>query len=114
MANPQGMMVPGAQDLAVDTAMSVTVSGQPYFITRDSGGFMAVSAICTHMGCTVGFDSTGPMFDCPCHGSQYKIDGTVLQGPATQPLERALLCKNSSGELVIDTSLSVPTTDRLT
>ncbi|HET8560113.1 MAG TPA: Rieske (2Fe-2S) protein [Marmoricola sp.] len=55
------------------------------------GEFKAFSAICTHAGCTVGAVSGGTI-DCPCHGSEFSIkDGSVLQGPATQPLpERKL------------------------
>ncbi len=114
MANPEGMVVPGAENLAVDTAMAVTVDGAPYFIARDAGGFMALSAICTHMGCTVGFTAGQATFDCPCHGSEYKIDGTVMFGPAPRALERVLLCRNSSNQLVIDTTQDVTTSDRLT
>ncbi|AJF68397.1 FAD-dependent oxidoreductase [Streptomyces vietnamensis] len=42
---------------------------------------------CTHMGCELGFDETEQTWQCPCHGSRFASDGTVLQGPATRPLE---------------------------
>ena len=48
----------------------------------------AVSAICTHMGCTVDYKKETGQIDCPCHGSQYALDGSVLRGPAKQPLKR--------------------------
>lgn len=51
-----------------------------------SGTFKGFSAICTHQQCTVS-EVTGGTIRCPCHGSQYKVaDGSVVVGPATQPL----------------------------
>lgn len=46
----------------------------------------AFSAICTHQGCTVGSVQDGTI-NCPCHGSKFAVaDGSVVDGPATQPL----------------------------
>ncbi|MEU6477637.1 FAD-dependent oxidoreductase [Streptomyces sp. NPDC047017] len=54
----------------------------------EEGGVHALSARCTHLGCLVAFNSAERAWECPCHGSRFDIDGSVLQGPATRPLER--------------------------
>lgn len=54
---------------------------------RDARGELhEVSAKCTHLGCTVRFNSAETSWDCPCHGSRFSIDGEVLDGPASTPL----------------------------
>jgi glycine/D-amino acid oxidase-like deaminating enzyme/nitrite reductase/ring-hydroxylating ferredoxin subunit len=57
-------------------------------VHRDAkGGLHAVSARCTHMGCIVDWNEAEASWDCPCHGSRFAVDGSVLQGPAVAPLE---------------------------
>jgi Rieske Fe-S protein len=46
----------------------------------------ALDAICTHMRCTVAYNALNISLDCPCHGSTYEVDGTVIGGPAPRPL----------------------------
>ena len=46
----------------------------------------ALSAICTHQGCTMNIPSSGTELDCPCHGSVCSLSGQVLQGPANRPV----------------------------
>jgi len=54
----------------------------------EQGETHAVSPSCTHMGCLVAFNGVELSWECPCHGSRFDLDGTVLQGPATRPLRR--------------------------
>jgi Rieske Fe-S protein len=54
----------------------------------DAGELNVVSAVCTHLGCIVSFNTAEKSWDCPCHGSRFATDGTVLQGPAVKPLPR--------------------------
>lgn len=57
---------------------------------RDASGTLHLrSASCTHLGCIVHWNGTEQCWDCPCHGSQFAPDGSVLNGPATAPLPPA-------------------------
>lgn len=59
----------------------------PVYVHRLAGAeFTAVLTRCTHQGCTAA--PAGPRIVCPCHGSEYSPDGTVLQGPAERDLFR--------------------------
>lgn len=65
----------------------VSVDGRKVAVYRtDDGNLVALSAKCTHMGCTVGWNSADKSWDCPCHGSRYAPTGAVLNGPAAKPL----------------------------
>jgi glycine/D-amino acid oxidase-like deaminating enzyme/nitrite reductase/ring-hydroxylating ferredoxin subunit len=48
-----------------------------------------LSAVCPHLGCVVAWNSTEKTWDCPCHGSKYRADGRVYQGPANSDLASA-------------------------
>src|SRR3954470_3060968 len=53
----------------------------------DDGTLHAVSAVCTHLGCQVQWNSAERSWDCPCHGSRFEVTGRVIQGPAVKDLE---------------------------
>src|ERR1700754_2405217 len=58
-------------------------------VFRDEGGVHKLSAVCPHLGCIVAWNSTEKTWDCPCHGSKYRADGRVYQGPAISDLSKA-------------------------
>ncbi|MBX7116895.1 MAG: FAD-dependent oxidoreductase [Myxococcaceae bacterium] len=66
----------------------VRTGANPVAAYRDDDGTLhVVSGICTHLGCTVSFNTAEKSWDCPCHGSRFSVDGDVLVGPALKPLE---------------------------
>jgi nucleotide-binding universal stress UspA family protein/nitrite reductase/ring-hydroxylating ferredoxin subunit len=75
------------QDLKPGEGAVVVAEGKKVAAYRDPEGTIhAVTARCTHMGCTVGWNDAEGTWDCPCHGSRYALDGTVIQGPAERNL----------------------------
>ncbi|MGH7457663.1 MAG: ubiquinol-cytochrome c reductase iron-sulfur subunit [Longimicrobiaceae bacterium] len=70
-----------------------------YVLALDGGEYAALSPVCTHLGCTVNIE--GARLVCPCHGSTYDREGSVLRGPAERPLQRFPATVTPGGELVI-------------
>ena len=68
-------------------------------------GFEALSLICPHLGCQVENNPDG--FECPCHGSVFLEDGSLVRGPAFQPLHKFHLELSAEGHLILDTSVPV-------
>ena len=61
-------------------------------VRRDEAGDLHVlSARCTHLGCIVRWNEAESSWDCPCHGSRFAADGTVVEGPAVDDLPRETL-----------------------
>jgi glycine/D-amino acid oxidase-like deaminating enzyme/nitrite reductase/ring-hydroxylating ferredoxin subunit len=66
----------------------LSLDGRQVAVYRDENGTVTKrSAICTHMACTVDWNEAERTWDCPCHGSRFKVDGAVVAGPAESPLE---------------------------
>jgi Rieske Fe-S protein len=60
------------------------------FLTRDGGQLRAFAITCPHLGCSYDFDDGKQHFVCPCHGSEFALDGSVIHGPATAPLSHLM------------------------
>jgi glycine/D-amino acid oxidase-like deaminating enzyme/nitrite reductase/ring-hydroxylating ferredoxin subunit len=81
--------VSSVDELAPGTAGLVNDgSGQWATYVDEDGVAHQVSPTCTHLGCRVEFNAEEREWDCPCHGSRFGLDGSLLQGPATRPLRR--------------------------
>jgi cytochrome b6-f complex iron-sulfur subunit len=100
------------------------------FVFREGNTFHAVSAVCTHLGCTVRAEALSQpevatiegqslrlthRFLCPCHGSKYTGDGSNVSGPAPKPLAwYHLSVSPDDGQLVVDLARTVERDFRLT
>ena len=77
------------ENLRAGEGAIVEHDGERVAAARDDDGTLhAVSARCTHLGCLVQWNNAERSWDCPCHGSRFGVDGTVLEGPAVHRLER--------------------------
>ena len=75
-------------DLAPGHGGLVDVGGKRLAVYKAEDGTLTVlSPRCQHMGCTVDWNDAEHTWDCPCHGSRYRKDGTVFQGPAKRDLD---------------------------
>ena len=85
----RGSEVDSVDDLQPGAGAVLRIGHQRCAVYRDDDGVLhGVSARCTHLGCLVHFNDGEVAWECPCHGSRFGVDGSVLQGPANRPLER--------------------------
>ncbi|MFX0144668.1 MAG: ubiquinol-cytochrome c reductase iron-sulfur subunit [Candidatus Hodarchaeota archaeon] len=71
-----------------------------YVLTEDGRDFVAMSNICTHLGCRIRWVADSEQFFCPCHNGVFDKDGSVVAGPPPRPLDRFDL-KIEDGQLYI-------------
>jgi cytochrome b6-f complex iron-sulfur subunit len=84
-----------------------------FWLVRFDDRFVALSATCTHLGCTPRYLGTEDKFKCPCHGSGFRgrslgwpVLGTNYEGPAPRPLERFELALADDGQIVVDKGIA--------
>lgn len=78
-------------------------NGQFYLIRYTDGGFIALSLICTHLGCSIGWNAEKDQFVCPCHASAFDNKGNVMSPPAPRALD-AYKVIIEDGIVKVDTS----------
>lgn len=103
---PSTVFIAGRPD---DYAMnSVTqLTAQKTLILRTKRGFQALSAVCTHLGCITRWVEDQGVIACPCHGSKFRVDGDVIDGPAPKPLPQLMISLNDNGELLVNKNIVV-------
>lgn len=79
--------------------------GRSVYVLRDTDGFYAISAVCTHLGCIVKLHSG--VFECPCHGSRFTLNGDVISGAAPKALEWYAISMAPDGQLIVDEGIKV-------
>ncbi|RPE79776.1 FAD-dependent oxidoreductase [Vulcaniibacterium tengchongense] len=81
--------VQGLDQVPPGAGRIVEVDGRKCAVYRDpEGGLTVLSPVCPHLKCHVAWNPEAGSWDCPCHGSRFRPDGSVLEGPATAPLAR--------------------------
>ena len=76
------------KEIPPGAAKEVTFQGTPIIIiNRKESGFIALSRICGHLGCLVGYDKFQNKLVCPCHAGAFDVYGNVIEGPAMRPLQ---------------------------
>ncbi len=79
---------PEVSEAELEEGALVEIRGEKAGLYRDgSGELRAISATCSHMGCPLGWNPVDRTWDCPCHGSRFAADGSVVHGPAVTALE---------------------------
>jgi nitrite reductase/ring-hydroxylating ferredoxin subunit len=81
-------------------------AGRSVSIYRGDAGVYAISTVCTHLGCIVKASEKG--FDCPCHGSKFNKDGSVVKGPAPKGLPWLEVKPLGGDNFLIDEGKTVP------
>ena len=90
---------------AVGSATRMEAGG--FFLFREEQGFHAISSTCTHLGCVVA-QVEGEGFACPCHGSRFSTDGSVVGGPAPAALPWLEIALSPDGQLQVNAESAVP------
>jgi Rieske Fe-S protein len=99
-----GLLVPAGrpEDYAIGQVSERLLAEHDLWVLRTRDGFHAFSARCTHLGCRLRWARVGAEFRCMCHGSFFSLEGDVLRGPASRPLERVYLALGRDGVLRAD------------
>jgi Rieske Fe-S protein len=73
---------------SVGGSVALKVKDKLLLLVRDGPETIrALNPICTHRKCVVAYSAAKKIIECPCHGSEYDLDGHVLKGPAPSPLQ---------------------------
>lgn len=74
-------------DIPLGSAKDIIIQNTPAIVLNiPEKGFIALSKVCTHLGCLVEYDAAKKRLLCPCHAGIYSLDGNVISGPPPKPL----------------------------
>lgn len=89
-------------DIPLGQGKVVAMGSQPTIVLNTAQGVIAFSAICTHLGCIVAFDSGSGLIVCPCHDGRFNATtGAVVSGPPPAPLPAVKVSVEDSGEIFL-------------
>lgn len=72
-----------------------------FWLVHDDSGVKALHSSCTHLECLFSWDTQKQLFICPCHGSEFSKDGSVLKGPATRDLDKFPIILRKSDDTIL-------------
>ncbi len=88
-------------ELRIGEARLIRHGTTPFWVIRtDAARVIALSAVCTHVRCILGYDRERRILQCPCHDGRFDLTGNVLGGPPTRPL-RAYDVAVRAGEVYV-------------
>ena len=80
------------KEIPIGEAKAIIVNNVPaLLINRSDKGYIALSRVCTHLGCLVEYDRGKHRLICPCHAGIYDLEGSVVSGPPPAPLAKIAL-----------------------
>lgn len=85
---PRRVRIGSADDILPGEGKMALVDDEPVWVVHLARGFVAMSAWCTHKGCTIKWDGQGRLFRCPCHEGAFDERGNVVSGLPLRPLTR--------------------------
>jgi cytochrome b6-f complex iron-sulfur subunit len=88
-AGAEGLVAVGMLDeMRIGDARMVRHGITPFYVIRvDGQRVIAISAVCTHVRCILGFDHERHSLVCPCHDGRFDLSGNVLSGPPPRALK---------------------------
>lgn len=103
LLEPPKMVKAGRPEEFAPGSVTLLSQHKVFIVRTEDGPFLALSAVCTHLGCMTGYRSSSKIIACPCHGSKFNpADDSVIDGPAPTPLPSLELTLSEKGNLWVN------------
>lgn len=98
-----GVISVGADQFVESASQKVPIANNAgkFWIVNTEQGINALYKVCTHLGCIYPWSDAAGIFACPCHGSQFHMNGDYIAGPAPRSLDRFQFSILDAGGAVI-------------
>ena len=82
-------LVLSKKEIPIGDAKDIVINNTPgVVINRPDKGYVALSRVCSHLGCLVDYQKDKKRLLCPCHAGTYDLSGNVTSGPPPKPLQQ--------------------------
>lgn len=100
-AGPRTVVIGDVEKFPRGTSRTVLLGERPALVVRlEDGSFRAYEALCSHLGCVVGYSQKNKRIECGCHGGVYSLEGQNVSGPPPRPL-RPLAVEVAGGVITV-------------